>query len=106
MPFFFLAIPVFKKVPPLLVTPMQYSTFREICDAEGFPAPMLNWTRLVVPLPVGKTDVKEGNLTIRNLSPADSGFYECVAKNNMGIKRARMNMVVQKLPKGLYLIKV
>jgi len=102
----FLGLPIFTKVPPSLVTPMQHSTFRGTCDAEGFPAPMLNWARLVMPLPVGKTDVKGGNLTIRNLSPADSGFYECVAKNDMGIKRARMNMVVQQLPKGLYFIKL
>ena len=52
-----------------------------------------------MPLPVGKTEVKDGTLTIRNLSPADSGLYECVATNSMGAKKVKMNMVVQKLPR-------
>ena len=51
-----------------------------------------------MPLPVGKTEVKDGTLTIRNLSPADSGLYECVATNSMGAKKAKMNVVVQRLP--------
>ena len=51
-----------------------------------------------MPLPVGKTEVNDGNLTIRNLSPADSGLYECVATNSMGTKKAKMNVVVQQLP--------
>ena len=50
-----------------------------------------------MPLPVGKTDVKDGSLTIRNLSPADSGLYECVATNSMGTKKAKINVVVQQL---------
>lgn len=53
-----------------------------------------------MPLPAGKTEANEGNLTIRNLGPADSGLYECVATNSVGTKKATMNLVVQL---GLYL---
>lgn len=53
-----------------------------------------------MPLPVGKTEANDGNLTIRNLSPADSGLYECMATNSMGTKKAKMNVAVQQL-KGL-----
>ena len=57
-----------------------------------------------MPLPVGKTEVKDGNLTIKNLSPADSGLYECEATNSLGTKKAKMNVVVQQQqPKGLQL---
>ena len=56
-----------------------------------------------MPLPAGKTEVNQGNLTIRNLSPADSGLYECVASNVMGTKKAKMNLVVQQVTLGLYL---
>ena len=98
-----LGLPIFTKVPPSLATPKQLSTFRQTCQAEGFPLPKLSWNRSGMPLPVGKTEVKEGNLTIRNLSPADSGLYECVATNNMGTKKTRINMVVQQL--GLYFFK-
>jgi len=51
-----------------------------------------------MPFPVGKTELKGGNLTIRNLSPADSGLYECVATNSMGTKKATVNLVVQQEP--------
>ena len=50
-----------------------------------------------MPLPVGKTEVKDDSLTIRDLRPADSGLYECVATNSMGTKKATMNVVVQHL---------
>ena len=46
-------------------------------------------------LPAGKTEVNQGILTIKNLTPADSGLYECIATNLMGTKRARINVVVQ-----------
>ena len=46
-------------------------------------------------LPAGKTEVNQETLTIKNLTPADSGLYECIATNLMGTKRARINVVVQ-----------
>jgi len=51
-----------------------------------------------MPLPIGKAEVKDGSLTIKNLSYADSGVYECVATNSMGTKKAKMNVVLQKQP--------
>ena len=52
----------------------------------------------------GKTEVKDGSLTIKNLSPADGGVYECVAANSMGTKKFKMNVAVQKQPpKGVLL---
>jgi len=54
-----------------------------------------------MPLPVGRTEVSEGNLTIKNLTPADSGPYECAATNTMGTKKAKMIVIVQLQPKGL-----
>ena len=54
-----------------------------------------------MPLPAGKTEVKEGKLTIRNLRPVDSGLYQCVATNSLGTKKATMNLFVQST--GLYI---
>ena len=48
-----------------------------------------------MPLPAGKTEVNQRTLTIKNLTPADSGLYECIATNVMGTKKARINVVVQ-----------
>ena len=52
-------------------------------------------------LPAGKTEVNQGILTIKNLTPADSGLYECIATNLMGTKRARINVVVQQQKLGI-----
>jgi len=55
-----------------------------------------------MPLPVGKTEVNDGSLTIKNLSPPDSGPYECVATNSIGTKKTKMILVVQQIQlKGL-----
>ena len=99
--FLFVGLPIFTSIPPLLVTPKELTTLRQTCQAVGFPPPVLSWTRLGMPLPVGKTEVKDDSLAIRDVRPADSGLYECVAKNSMGTKKAKMNVVVQQQPKGL-----
>ena len=104
--FIFLGLPVFTKIPPSLATPVEHTTFRADCEAEGFPRPVVIWTRLVMPLPVGKTKVKERTLTIKNLSPADSGYYFCVASNVMGTKRVRIDLVVQKQRPGMLLVQM
>ena len=49
-----------------------------------------------MPLSVGKTKERDGTLSIRNLSPSDSGLYECVAISTMGTKKVTMNLVVQR----------
>ena len=96
-------LPIFTKVPPSLATPVRYSTFQAVCQAIGFPPPMLNWTRLGMPLPVGRTEVKDGTLTIKHLSFADNGLYDCVATNSMGTKKTRINLGVQLRATGLSL---
>ena len=53
-------------------------------------------------LPAGKTEVNQGTLTIKNLTPADSGLYECIATNLMGKKRATINVVVQQQKLGMF----
>ena len=66
------------------------------CQAEGFPPPVSNWSRLLQKFPLARTELGDGNLTITNLSTTDSGLYECVVMNAMGVKKTRMNLVVQK----------
>ena len=97
-----LGLPIFTKKPSSLVSKMESATIQETCQAGGYPPPKLTWIRFVSPLPAGKTEVKEGKLTIRNLQPVDSGLYQCVATNSMGSKKATMNLFVQKRP-GLYI---
>ena len=98
-------LPVFTKVPPSLATPVQGTTFQVTCQADGYPRPTVTWTRIGMPLPAGKTSINQGTLTINNLSPADNGFYDCVATNIMGTKKKRINLAVQMHRSGLYILK-
>ena len=50
-----------------------------------------------MPLPAGRTEVNQGTLIIKNLIPADSGLYECIATNTVGTKKATINVAVQQL---------
>ncbi|XP_073251063.1 uncharacterized protein [Porites lutea] len=88
-------LPIFTKVPPSLATPVQGATFQVTCQTDGYPSPAVTWTRAAMPLPAGKTTINQGILTINNLSPADNGFYDCVATNIMGTKKKRLNLAVQ-----------
>ena len=54
-----------------------------------------------MPLPAGRTEVNQGTLIIKNLIPADSGSYECIATNTMGTKKATINVAVQQLKLGM-----
>ena len=96
-------LPIFTKVPPLLTTLVQRTTFQVVCQTEGFPRPVINWTRVGMPLPAGRTNVNQGTLIIKNLILADTGLYECSATNTMGTKKARINLVVQQQKLGILL---
>ena len=98
-------LPVFTKVPQPHAAPVQHTTFQVSCQAEGFPRPTVTWSRVGMPLPAGRVEVNQGTLTIKNLIPADSGLYDCVATNIMGTKKARANVAVQRLL-GLYIHKL
>ena len=96
------SLPVFTKLPPSLAAPGQHTTFQVICQAEGFPCPRVTWNRVGMSLPAGRVEVNQGTLTIKNLSPADSGLYECKATKIMGTKTTRTNVAVQR-HSGLYI---
>ena len=68
-------LPIFTTLPPSLASPAQGTKFQANCQAEGYPRPVITWSRSVLlPLPAGRTEVNQGTLTIKNLSPADSGL--------------------------------
>ena len=65
--FIFLGLPIFTKIPPSFATPGERTTFQAVCQAEGFPRPVLNWTRLVMPLLAGETTDKRRNTNNQEL---------------------------------------
>uniref|UniRef100_A0AAQ6AII5 MAM domain containing glycosylphosphatidylinositol anchor 1 n=1 Tax=Amphiprion ocellaris TaxID=80972 RepID=A0AAQ6AII5_AMPOC len=61
----------------------------------GFPQPNVTWTRYPGPLPLSAL-VRESTLILRAVTPADAGFYNCTAVNNVGNPaRKNVNLVVR-----------
>ena len=100
--FLFSGLPVFTKVLPPLAAAVQRNTLQVNCQAEGFPRPTVNWSRVGMPLSAGRVEVNRGTLTIKDLTPTDSGLYECIATNIRGTKKTRTNVAVQR-HSGLYI---
>ena len=94
-------LPIFIEYPSSLATPVKRTTYQVVCQAEGFPRPVISWRRVGMSLPAGRTEVNQGTLIIKNLTPADSGLYECIATSTMGSKRARINVAVQEQKLGM-----
>lgn len=61
----------------------------------GFPAPGVTWSRYPGPLPLS-AQVRGPVLFLRAVTPADAGFYNCTAVNNVGNPaRKNVNLVVR-----------
>ena len=54
------------------------------CKATGLPAPRVTWRKAFSKLPVKRSSIVNGNLSIRSITKADSGTYACSAKNLLG----------------------
>lgn len=93
---FFLAPPALKLSTneTYVVDPGQDVTMS--CEVTaGFPAPTVTWARYAGPLP-RRAIIRGGFLTLRAITPADSGFYNCTAVNNVGNPaRRNVNLVVR-----------
>ncbi|XP_076068866.1 immunoglobulin superfamily member turtle isoform X3 [Oratosquilla oratoria] len=55
-----------------------------VCGAKGSPTPSVTWRRRDQQnLPRDRTELVDGNLTIRTLRKSDHAFYECVVSNEI-----------------------
>ena len=54
------------------------------CNATGQPQPSITWSKAFGSLPKEKAAVKNGALTIYNLTKNDGGIYMCKAENILG----------------------
>ena len=54
------------------------------CKAIGLPLPRVTWRKAFSKLPVKRSSIVNGNLSIRSITKADSGTYACSAKNLLG----------------------
>ena len=68
------------------------------CKATGLPAPRVAWRKAFSKLPVKRSSIVSGNLSIRSITKTDSGTYACSAKNLLGDDSAvAVVMVIERL---------
>lgn len=66
------------------------------CDVRGSPAPTLTWLHNAAPLRLSPRHLPTGNrLRIRGVTPEDSGLYQCVANNGVGVVQSTGRLRVQ-----------
>uniref|UniRef100_A0A674DER8 Heparan sulfate proteoglycan 2 n=1 Tax=Salmo trutta TaxID=8032 RepID=A0A674DER8_SALTR len=81
--------------PLMVVVEGQTTTLR--CDAHGFPAPKITWSKLRAPLP-WRHKVVDNTLVLPSVGRADSGEYICNATNNMGTTEVTIMLDVETPP--------
>ena len=54
------------------------------CEVGGDPNPTILWHREDGNLPHGKTQIINGKLSIKDVTPKDEGVYVCEAQNTVG----------------------
>ena len=54
------------------------------CKSTGLPVPRVTWRKAFSKLPVKRSSIVNGNLSIRGITKADSGTYASSAKNLLG----------------------
>ena len=65
-----------------------------MCHATGDPLPEITWTKFEGSLPVSRSIVSEGNLTILNVTTDDSGSFVCTATNIVGTNSSSVQLQV------------
>ena len=76
--------PRFTKTPNRVIKVNRGKKASASCQAFGFPSPKIVWSRGLVPLPQGRTSVRNGTLDISHFDAKDSGTYQCTASNKLG----------------------
>ncbi|XP_063079427.1 MAM domain-containing glycosylphosphatidylinositol anchor protein 2-like [Engraulis encrasicolus] len=89
---------------PIVVNPDQ--TVALVCiTTAGEPPPSLTWTSGGGAALPERSQVKDGTLTLRNISSAEAGVYSCVASNNVGNPAKKSTtIIVRALKKGRFWI--
>jgi len=73
--------PVFTVMPPGKVFVATGDTLTLNCSATGDPRPVISWKRQGAVLPLGRSQLTNDVLIIRDFRAGDGGIYMCVATN-------------------------
>ena len=83
-------LPVFVVKPPSSKTTKKGATVVLNCTAKGDPHPVISWRKENGLLPVGRYEIRDGSLIIRNVKKTDSGVYDCTA-TSAGVSHSHVN---------------
>lgn len=95
--------------PPTFLTPEGNASHKEElrgnvlsleCIAEGLPTPIIYWIKEDGTLPINRTFYKNFKKTLQiiQVSEADSGNYQCIAKNPLGAIYHTISVTVKVAP--------
>ncbi|XP_057160352.1 neuronal cell adhesion molecule isoform X3 [Ursus arctos] len=95
--------------PPTFLTPEGNASHKEElrgnvlsleCIAEGLPTPTIYWIKEDGTLPINRTFYKNFKKTLQiiQVSEADSGNYQCIAKNSLGAIHHTISVTVKASP--------
>ncbi|XP_038192123.1 neuronal cell adhesion molecule isoform X24 [Arvicola amphibius] len=98
-----------KERPPTFLTPEGNESLKEElrgnvlsleCIAEGLPTPIIYWIKEDGTLPVNRTFYRnfKKTLQITQVTEADSGNYQCIAKNPLGAVHHTIAVTVKAAP--------
>ncbi|XP_076798054.1 neuronal cell adhesion molecule isoform X35 [Arvicanthis niloticus] len=98
-----------KERPPTFLTPEGNESHKEElrgnvlsleCIAEGLPTPIIYWIKEDGTLPVNRTFYRNFRKTLQiiRVSEADSGNYQCIAKNTLGAVHHTISVTVKAAP--------
>jgi hypothetical protein len=89
-------VPRFTQVPPSVKTVRVGGKIHLVCMAvsdKGL-AVQLTWIRVSRPLPVGRSKVNGGQITINNIQRDDYGEYACLASTKEGVAKHSTTITV------------
>jgi len=92
--------------PPTFLTPEGNASHKEElrgnvlsleCIAEGLPTPIIYWIKEDGTLPINRTFYRNFKKTLQiiQVSEADSGNYQCIAKNPLGAIHHTISVTVK-----------
>ncbi|XP_028515949.1 ficolin-1 [Exaiptasia diaphana] len=89
-------LPVFVVKPPKTFPVLGKKIVVLNCTAIGDPQPVISWRKDNGVLPVGRYEVRDGSLIIRNVKKADSGVFVCTATSaGVSHSHVRSTLTVQ-----------
>lgn len=82
---------------------LEGQTVDFLCEASGYPQPIIAWTRGGSPLSVDRRHVvlSSGALRITRVEAHDEGEYECQAVSPLGTVRTSAQLNIQQRGVGL-----